>query len=63
MEKEYLIEDYVDNWVWKNENIWNGLGHEHIFKSLHKKFSEMIAFTLMSNCEDFLQDFITKGVR
>lgn len=63
--KEYLIEDSVDNWEWRNIELkkWNGLGNEVIFKALHKKFSEIIAEELMKNCPDFIDEVLKRNGR
>ena len=55
--KEYTIEDYIDKFEWRQEmsKSYMGLGHEIIFRALHKKFSEMVANELMKQSPDFLR--------
>ena len=55
--KEYTIEDSIDKFEWRQEmsKSYMGLGHEAIFKALHKKFSEMVANELMKQSPDFLR--------
>jgi len=59
--KEYCINDHINKMDWRKEALtgYTGLGHEYIFKVLHKKFSEMIAEELMSQSPEFLSS-ITK---
>lgn len=55
--KEYMIEDHIDNFEWRQEmsKSYMGLGNEVIFRALHKKFSEMVANELMKQSPDFLR--------
>ncbi len=55
--KEYTIEDYIDKFEWRQEmsKSYMGLGHETIFRALHKKFSEMVANELMKQSPEFLR--------
>ena len=58
--KEYTIEDYIDNFEWRQEmsKSYMGLGNEVIFRALHKKFSEMVANELMKQSPDFLRNVV-----
>ena len=62
--KEYKIEDYIDGFEWRQEmsKSYMGLGHETIFRALHKKFSEVIAYELMKQSPDFLRSVMV-GVK
>ena len=55
--KEYMIEDHIDNFEWRQEmsKSYMGLGNEVIFRALHKKFSEMVANELMKQSPGFLR--------
>ena len=55
--KEYMIEDHIDNFEWRQEmsKSYMGLGNEVIFRALHKKFSELVANELMKQSPDFLR--------
>ena len=54
--KEYRIEGHIDNFEWSQEmsRLYMGLGHEAVFKALHKKFSEAVAHEMMKQSPDFL---------
>lgn len=58
--KKYTIEDYIDKFEWRQEmsKSYMGLGHETIFRALHKKFSEMVANELMKQSPDFLRSVV-----
>jgi hypothetical protein len=58
--KEYMIEDYIDKFEWRQEmsKSYMGLGNEVIFRALHKKFSEMVANELMKQSPDFLRGVV-----
>ena len=57
--KEYTIEDYIDiEYRQEISKLYMGLGHETIFRALHKKFSEMVANELMKQSPDFLRSLV-----
>ncbi len=51
------VQDYIDKFEWRQEmsKSYMGLGHETIFRALHKKFSEMVANELMKQSPEFLR--------
>ena len=58
-EREVVIEDFVDNFEWKQELAENycGFGNRHIFITVYKKLSEMIAAELMNQSPEFIKEF------
>lgn len=56
-ERESVIEDFVDNFEWKQElsKNYSGFGNKHIFITVYKKLSEMIAIELMNQSPEFIK--------
>jgi hypothetical protein len=55
--KEVLIQDYVDEFEWREEmlEMYMGFGSQVIYKLVMKKMAEMIAQELLNQSPDFVR--------